>query len=66
MTSIHADCNFGYKQVKCDRCSREYTCTPWDDFYCTPEGDHCCEPCLVGGAEVIRVDPERLVPATAV
>jgi hypothetical protein len=50
MTNSHAvthdSCDYAYKQVKCDRCGREYTSTPSDDFYCAAEGDHCCERCL--------------------
>ena len=48
----------GGKQVRCDRCGRAYVCSPWDDFYCTPAGDHCCESCLVGGAPIAYVDLE--------
>lgn len=42
-----------WKQVKCDRCGREFQCTPWDDLYDTPEGDACCEPCLLGGRPLL-------------
>ena len=41
-----------WQQVNCDRCGREYQCTPWDDHYETPEGDHCCEACLLKGRPV--------------
>jgi len=52
----HSRCNFAYQQVKCDRCKHEFQCTPWDDFYCAAEGDHCCETCLVGGRRIASVD----------
>jgi hypothetical protein len=45
----HSRCDFGWKEVRCDRCGREFRCTPSDDLYCTDEGDHCCEGCLVAG-----------------
>lgn len=51
-TFDHSQCNNAWKPVKCDRCSREYVCTPSDDFYCAAEGDHCCGPCLLGGMPV--------------
>ena len=65
MITDHSACDFALKQVCCDRCGREYQCTPSDDHYCAAEGDHCCEPCLLGGrpltvlmpAEVFRVAP---------
>lgn len=38
-----------WQQVKCDRCGREYQCTPWDGHCETPQGDHCCETCLLKG-----------------
>lgn len=56
----HSRCDHAYKQVKCDRCGREYVCTPADDFYCAAEGDHCCEACLVGGLPVTVLDPSML------
>ena len=43
----HSRCDFGGKEVRCDRCGREFVCSPSDDLYCTDEGDHCCEGCLV-------------------
>lgn len=49
----HSACDFAWKQVKCDRCGRKYRCTPSDDHYCAAEGDHCCEPCLLG----VRLQP---------
>lgn len=48
-TTDHSQCNNAWKQVTCDRCKRTYQCTPSNDFYCASEGDHCCEPCLLGG-----------------
>lgn len=54
----HSQCHHAWKQVKCDRCGREFTCTPLDDFYCAAEGDHCCESCLIGGRELHVIDPE--------
>lgn len=56
----HADCGGnGGKVVRCDRCGRQYVCSPWDDYYCAANGpDHCCESCLVGGQPVAYVDPE--------
>lgn len=52
--TIHENCGGnGYEQVTCDRCGRTYTCTPSDDYYCGfPEGDHCCERCLLKGMSV--------------
>ena len=44
-----------YKPVRCDRCGAEYTCTPASDYYCAAEGDHCCEPCLIGGRPLMVV-----------
>lgn len=53
-TPGHESCpSFAYKPVRCDRCGAEYICTPADDFYCVDEGDHCCEPCLIGGRPMI-------------
>lgn len=56
--AAHADCDFADKQVTCDRCGRTYVCSPWDDFYCAAEGDHCCERCLVSGRQIANIDPE--------
>lgn len=50
-----------YQMVTCDRCKRTYQCTPSSDFYCAAEGDHCCEPCLLGGTRLageVLVDPD--------
>jgi hypothetical protein len=52
----HADCSNAGKQVQCDRCHRVYRCDPWDDYYCTPDGDHACESCLVGGRQIAVID----------
>jgi hypothetical protein len=47
--NLHANCpDVAYKPVTCDRCGRQYVCTPSQDYYCAAEGDHCCEPCLIG------------------
>jgi hypothetical protein len=56
-----------WQEVKCDRCGREYQCTPWDDYYETPAGDHCCEPCLLKGKTLIATivetdDGDIIVP----
>lgn len=56
--TTHAACDNAGKRVTCDRCGRTYTCSPWDDFYCAAEGDHCCERCLVGGRLVAEIDPD--------
>jgi len=55
----HSGCDHAFKPVRCDRCGREFVCTPWDDFYCAAEGDHCCEQCLLAAypAPVIVLDP---------
>lgn len=57
----HARCTSNaYKWVTCDRCGRRFQCTPWEDFYCAAEGDHCCEPCLVastGATKIAFIDP---------
>ncbi len=45
----HSRCDFAWKEVHCDRCGREFVCSPADDLYCTDEGDHCCEGCLLSG-----------------
>ena len=55
----HSTCNFAWKQVRCDRCGRTYQCTPSDDHYCSAEGDHCCEPCLIGGLPVTVLIPVK-------
>lgn len=53
-TEAHANCpDFADELVKCDRCGREYVCTPSEDFYCAAEGDHCCESCLIGNLPLI-------------
>lgn len=58
-TDPHANCGGNaYKPVQCDRCRRTYKCSPWDDYYCSPEGDHCCESCLVGGKQIAYIDLE--------
>ncbi|MBM0275141.1 hypothetical protein [Micromonospora tarensis] len=51
----HSQCDFAWKPVQCDRCGARYVCTPATDFYCAAEGDHCCEPCLLGGMRVVTV-----------
>jgi hypothetical protein len=48
-----------YTEVTCDRCARTFLCTPSSDFYCAAEGDHCCEPCLINGRELIVIDPRN-------
>ncbi len=55
----HSRCDFAWKEVHCDRCGRESRCTPSDDLYCTDEGDHCCEGCLLAGYSqpLIILDP---------
>lgn len=57
----HSQCSNAYKQVKCDRCGKEYVCTPASDFYCAAEGDHCCEPCLIGGLPLRTITTFREV-----
>lgn len=52
----HSACDHAGKQVRCDRCGRGYVCTPADDLYCTPKGDHSCEACLIGGLPLVVVD----------
>lgn len=42
-----------WQNVECDRCGRKYQCTPGDDHYETPQGDHCCELCLLGGKPLL-------------
>lgn len=56
MTAMHAACDHAGKQVTCDRCGRVYVCGPSDDYYCTPDGDHSCESCLIGGLQLLTVD----------
>ncbi|MBM0256373.1 hypothetical protein [Micromonospora sp. 4G55] len=56
--AAHADCDHAGKQVTCDRCGSTYVCTPWQDFYCAAEGDHCCEPCLLGGRPLYVIVPK--------
>lgn len=59
ITPGHEECpSFAWKPVHCDRCGRDFVCTPWDDFYCAAEGDHCCESCLIGDRKLVIVDPE--------
>lgn len=60
-TTDHSNCDHAWQQVTCDRCQRTYQCTPADDFYCAAAGDHCCEPCLIGGLplHVVRIDREK-------
>jgi hypothetical protein len=55
----HSGCDFGWQEVRCDRCGREFVCAPWDDLYCTDEDDHCCEGCLLIGhpKPLIVLDP---------
>lgn len=55
----HSVCDNAWKQVRCDRCGREYECTPSSDLYCTPEGDHACESCLIGGLPVTVLVPVK-------
>jgi hypothetical protein len=65
----HSRCDFAGKPVRCERCGREFVCTPWDDLYCAAEGDHCGEGCLLAGhpKPLIVLDPiadvSRLGPA---
>jgi hypothetical protein len=55
---MHTDCpSVAYRPVQCDRCGDAYICTPDRDFYCAAEGDHCCEPCLVGDLPVQVIIP---------
>lgn len=61
----HEACNFsGGKRVRCDRCKNSFVCTPTTDLYCTPEGDHACEPCLTGGLPVFTVTMLEAHPVT--
>jgi len=55
----HANCpDWAYLHVTCQRCRRKYQCNPFDDYYCTPEGDHACGPCLFKGKKVAHIDLE--------
>jgi hypothetical protein len=64
----HAHCDsrsFAYTTVRCDRCGRTFTCTPFDDFYCADDGDHCCEACLIaptGATMMAFIDPNAPLP----
>ena len=55
----HSRCDFAWKPVRCERCGREFVCTPWADLYCAADGDHCCEGCLLAGhpKPLIVLDP---------
>lgn len=58
MNSIrgHEQCRFTPGQrVRCDRCKNSFILAPAADLYCTPEGDHACEPCLLGGTPAITI-----------
>jgi hypothetical protein len=57
----HANCpSFALQQVTCDRCGRTFQCTPVDDFYCSADGDHCCEQCLLGGLVLVNLAVDEL------
>lgn len=56
MTDLHPACDNAGKTVTCDRCGRTYVCGPSDDYYCTPEGDHSCESCLIGWLQLNTLD----------
>lgn len=58
----HSACNFAYRQVTCDRCGKTYRCTPFTDYYCAPEGDHCCEACLLDGRQIAVIDIDSPLP----
>lgn len=60
MTGVHAACDNAGKKVTCDRCGRTYVCSPSDDYYCTPDGRHSCESCLIGGLQLITVDVDTV------
>lgn len=60
MSSVHPDCDHAGQEVTCDRCKRTYMCSPSDDYYCTPVGDHSCEACLVGGLQLFTVEVDTL------
>lgn len=53
------------QQVKCSGCSREYQCTPTDDYYNnTTLEDGVCERCLLTGAgfsdpDIARAEPDQ-------
>lgn len=52
----HANCPLtAGPDVTCDRCGKTYRCGPDADYYCAVEGDHCCEPCLIGGRPLLVV-----------
>jgi hypothetical protein len=59
----YSRCDFAWKQGRCERCRREFVCTPSDDLYCTDEGDHCCEGCLLAGypQPLVVLDPTTAV-----
>jgi hypothetical protein len=64
--SDHAECGSNaWKPVHCDRCGRDFVCTPWDDFYCAAEGDHCCERCLIGPLKLTVMPASEIQPARA-
>jgi hypothetical protein len=43
--------------VKCERCKREYQCTPSDDYYDnTSLDDGVCEACLLLGIGLTKSD----------
>lgn len=42
-----------WQQIHCDRCGRDFQCTPWDDHYDQPDGTGVCEPCLLGGRPLL-------------
>jgi hypothetical protein len=59
---VSAPCteSHAYKPVHCDRCGRDYVCTPQDDHYhANDNGDHCCEPCLLRGLPLVVVPPDQ-------
>jgi hypothetical protein len=33
----HSGCDFGWQEIRCDRCGREFVCAPWDDLYCNAD-----------------------------
>lgn len=44
-----------YRKVKCRDCSREYVCTPADDYYdATNSTDGRCEQCTLGGMTLVH------------
>lgn len=59
----HEACNFaGGKRVRCDRCGGTFVVAPAAELYCTPEGDHACEPCLTGGLPAFTVAMPEATP----